>query len=74
MRKNGDKENNDYMLRQMNSCLSKFDVGSLSSINPTGNRSSVYVIKDKQNREEVSIIHYFLSMVKMVGHGSMIEK
>jgi hypothetical protein len=27
--KNADKENNDYMLRQMNSRLSKFDVGSL---------------------------------------------
>ena len=39
VRKNADKENNDYMLRQMNSRSTKFDVGSLSTINPTGKKS-----------------------------------
>jgi len=32
---------------------SKFIIGSLSTFNPTANRSIVYVIKDEQIREEV---------------------
>ena len=35
----------DYILKEMNSRSSRFDVGSISSINPTGNRDVVYVLK-----------------------------
>ena len=33
----------------MNSRSSRFDVGSISSINPTGNRDVVYVLKGEAN-------------------------
>ena len=68
VRKNADKENNDYMLRQMNSRSSKFDVGSLSTINPTGNRSIVYVIKDEQNREEFRIDSGLSNLLEPLGY------
>ena len=43
---------NEYILKQMNQRSSKFDVGSISSINPAGNRVVVYVLKgDGNNRE-----------------------
>ena len=43
---------NEYILKQMNQRSSKFDVGSISSINPAGNRVIVYVLKgDGNNRE-----------------------
>ena len=43
---------NDYLLQQMNTKSSRFDVGSISSINPTGNRVVVYVLKGKDNNLE----------------------
>ena len=42
----------DYILKEMNSRSSRFDVGSISSINPTGNRDVVYVLKGEDNNHE----------------------
>ena len=56
------------MLRQMNSRSSKFDVGSLSTINPTGNRCIVYVIKDEQNREEFRIDSGLSNLLEPLGY------
>ena len=42
----------DYILKEMNSRSSRFDVGSISSINPTGNRDVVYVLKGDDNNRE----------------------
>ena len=42
----------DYILKEMNSRSSRFDVGSVSSINPTGNRDVVYVLKGEDNNRE----------------------
>ena len=42
----------DYILKEMNSRSSRFDVGSISSINPTGNRDVVYVLKGEDNNRE----------------------
>ena len=52
----------------MNSRSSKFDVGSLSTINPTGNRSIVYVIKDEQNREEFRIDSGLSNLLEPLGY------
>ena len=45
----------DYILKEMNSRSSRFDVGSISSINPTGNRDVVYVLKGENNNREYKI-------------------
>jgi len=42
----------EYILKEMNSISSRFDVGSISSINPTGNRDVVYVLKGDDNNRE----------------------
>ncbi len=42
----------EYILKEMNSRSSRFDVGSISSINPTGNRDVVYVLKGDDNNRE----------------------
>ena len=68
VRSNGANEDNQYMLTQMNSRSSKFDVGSLSSINPTGNRSIVYIIKDEQNREEFRIDSGLSNLLEPLGY------
>jgi len=46
---------NDYTLKEMNSKSSRFDVGSISSINPTGNRDVVYVLKGEDNNREYKV-------------------
>jgi len=42
----------EYILKEMNSRSSIFDVGSISSINPTGNRDVIHVLKGEDNNRE----------------------